>query len=88
MGLAIIFCLGIVNFTAHKAVLESGHQILASAPWLFKPLGGRLSLAVEFVMLLGAMVMVGSGSAGWGWIYALYSALNGFSAWLIFSRRI
>lgn len=88
MGLALVFILGILNFTAHKAVLESGHPMLAQVPWYFQPLGGRLSLLVEFVMLLGAMVMVAAGSTGWAWIYILYSALNGLSAWLIFSDRL
>lgn len=88
MGIIIVFCLGVVNFAAHKAVLESGHPILAQVPWFFRPLGGRLSLIVEFAMLLGAMVMAAAGSTGWTWIYALYTGLNGFSAWIIFRGRI
>ncbi len=88
MGLVIVFCLGVLNFTAHKAVLESGHPMLAQVPWFFQPLGGRLSLVVEFAMLLGTMVMVAAGSTGWAWIYAIYSLLNGLSAWLIFTRRV
>ena len=88
LGVVVVFCLGIVNFAAHKAVIESGHPILTQVPWFFRPLGGRLSLIVEFAMLLGAMVMVASGSAGWAWIYALYTMLNGLSAWLIFSGKV
>ncbi len=88
MAIIIVFCLGVVNFAAHKAVLESGHPILAQVPWFFRPLGGRLSLVVEFAMLLGAMVMAAAGSTGWIWIYALYTGLNGFSAWIIFRGRI
>lgn len=88
LGIIVVFCLGVVNFAAHKAVLESGHPILAQVPWFFRPLGGRLSLVVEFAMLLGALVMVASGSVGWAWIYALYTGLNGISAWLIFSGRV
>lgn len=88
LSVAVVFCLGVLNFAAHKAMLESGHPILAQVPWFFRPLGGRLSLVVEFAMLLGAMVMAASGSTGWTWIYALYTLLNSFSAWLIFSGKV
>jgi len=88
MGIAIIFLLGIGNFAACKAVLESGHPLLGQMPWFFHMLGGRFSLFVEFFMLLGAMLMVWGGSAGWAWAYAGYSAFNGISAWLILSGRV
>lgn len=88
LPLVVVFCLGILNFAAHKAVLESGHRLLAQVPWLFRPLGGRLSLLVEFTMLLGAMIMAAAGSFGWALVYAAYTALNGFSAWLIVSGRM
>lgn len=88
LGFVFVFCFGVLNFAAHKAKLESGHPMLSHLPWFFQPLGGRLSLVVEFAMLLGAMVMAAAGSAGWAWIYALYTLLNGFSAWLIFSGRL
>lgn len=87
-GILVTFCLGVLNFAAHKAVLESGHPMLSQIPWLFQPLGGRLSLIVEFVMLLGALIMVASGSWGWALLYLLYSAVNGTAAWLIFSGRV
>lgn len=85
---AFVFCMGVLNFMAHKAVLESGHPMLAQVPWLFQPLGGRLSLVVEFVMLLGALIMAAAGSSGWTALYAIYTALNGLSAWLIASGRV
>lgn len=88
IGLVVIFCLGVLNFAAHKAVLESGHPMLGQVRWLFRPLGGRLSLLVEFVMLLGAMIMVASGSFGWAMLYLVYSLMNGLAAWLIFSGRV
>lgn len=88
MGIAVLFLLGIGNFAMHKAVLESGHPLLGQMPWFYHMLGGRFSLFVEFFMLLGAMLMVGAGSAGWAWAYAGYSALNGASAWLILSGRV
>lgn len=88
MALVIIFLLGVANFAMHKAVLESGHPMVGLAPWYFHLLGGRVSLAVEFLMLLGTMLMVAYGTAGWGWFYALYSVANAASAWLILSGRI
>ncbi|MDG2004986.1 MAG: hypothetical protein P8J20_16805 [Novosphingobium sp.] len=88
MGIAILFLLGIGNFAAHKAVLESGHPLLEQVPWFFAMLGGRFSLFVEFFMLLGAMLMVSAGSAGWVWAYVGYTALNGASAWMILSGRV
>ncbi|WP_243652561.1 hypothetical protein [Novosphingobium sp. PhB165] len=87
MGLIVVFCLGVFNFAAHKAVLESGHPMLGHVPWLVEPMGGRLSLIVEYAMLVGAMIMVAAGSIAWAWLYAFYSGINGLAAWLIFSGR-
>jgi len=86
MTLLATFLLGILNFAVHQAVLQSRHWMLERVP-LFR-LGSRVSLGVEFVALLGAMLLVGNGYPGWAWVYAGYTALNGFSAWLILSRRI
>ena len=88
MGLIVIFLLGIGNFAVHKAVLESRHPLLGRVPFFFHLLGGRFSLLIEFAMLLGAMLMVDSGSLGWAWGYAIYSLVNGLSAWLILSGRV
>lgn len=88
LPLIIVFCLGVLNFTAHRAVLDSNHPMLMQVPWFFQALGGRLSLVVEFVMLLGALVMVAAGSTGWALVYVLYSGLNTLSAWLIFTGRV
>jgi hypothetical protein len=91
MAIVIVFLLGILNFAAHRAVLESGHPLVDAMPQairsLGRMLGGRLSLLVEFVMLLGALWMVDAGSTGWAIAYLGYSALNGLSAWLILSGR-
>ena len=89
MAIAVFFTflLGVGNFAVHKAVLESRHPMLAQMPWMGL-LGGRFSLALEFLLLLGAMLLAASGHPGWGWAYLAYSALNGLAAWLILSRRI
>jgi hypothetical protein len=88
MAILLIFLLGVANFAMHKAVLESGHPLLGQVPWFVHMLGGRASLIVEFVMLLGAMLMVASGSMGWAIGYLGYSAINVGAAWLILSGRI
>jgi hypothetical protein len=75
MAIVVLFLLGIANFAMHKAVLESGHLLLRQMAWYVHMLGGRFGLWVEFLMLLGAMLMV-------------YSVLNALAAWLILSRRI
>ena len=88
MAIFFLFLLGIGNFAMHKAVLESGHALLGQVPWFFHLLGGRFSLLVEFLMLLGTMLMVSQGSTGWAWGYAVYSVVNSLSVWLIMSGRI
>ena len=87
MAILFVFLLGIVNFAAHRAVLESGHPLVEAVPALFQALGGRMSLIVEFAMLLGAMWMVAAGATGWALAYLLYSLVNGLAAWLILSGR-
>lgn len=87
MAIVIVFLLGIANFAAHRAVLESGHPLVEVMPRAFHMLGGRMSLIVEFVLLLGALWMVAAGSSGWATAYLCYSAMNGLAAWLILSGR-
>jgi hypothetical protein len=87
MAIVIVFVLGIANFAAHRAVLESGHPLVDAMPRAFQLLGGRMSLVVEFAMLLGAMWMVAAGSSGWALAYIGYTAVNGLAAWLILSGR-
>lgn len=88
MALVVLFLLGVANFAMHRAVLDSGHPLLRQAPWFMHMLGGRFSLAVEFLMLVAAMLMVAEGSLGWAWFYGGYSLLNVLSAWLILSGRV
>jgi hypothetical protein len=88
MALVLIFLLGIVNFAMHCAVLASGHPMLGRSPWFIHLLGGRVTLATEFLLLLAAMLLL---TEGWDWVlwaYLGYSALNAFAAWLILSRRV
>ena len=84
----VIFVLGVANFAMHKAVLESGHPLVGQMPAIVHRLGGRVTLVAEFVLLLGAMLLVAAGHAGWGWAYLGYTALNAVAAWLILGRRI
>jgi hypothetical protein len=88
MALILMFLLGVGNFAMHKAVLESRHPLLGHVPWFVHLLGGRVSLAAEFLLLLAALLLVAYGSTNWGWGYLGYSLLNGVAAWLILSRRI
>jgi len=88
MAIFLLFVLGIANFAMHKAVLESRHPLLSRMPWIFHMFGGRFSLVIEFVMLVVAMLMAAAGSLAWAWIYAVYSVLNGISAWLILTGRV
>lgn len=87
MAIILTFLLGIGNFAVHKAVLESHHPMLAQMPW-FELLGGRFSFALEFMLLLGALMLATSGHSSWLWAYLAYSALNGVAGWLILSRRV
>jgi hypothetical protein len=86
-ALLLTFLLGVLNFAMHKAVLESRHPMLGGMPFA-RGLGGRGSLVVEFLVLLGAMLLVGTGSHGWAWAYAGYTAFNAVAAWLILTRRV
>jgi hypothetical protein len=88
MALIFTFLMGIANFALHKAVLESGHPLLLQVPWFYRTMGGHFSMVVEFMLLLGTLLLVGTGATGWAWGYLLYSAINGFSAWLILTRRV
>ena len=87
MAIVIVFLLGIANFAAHRAVLESGHPLVAAMPRALQVLGGRLGLLVEFVMLLGSLWMVSVGETGWALGYTAYSIVNALAAWLILSGK-
>ena len=88
MAILATFLLGIGNFALHGAVLESRHCMLRNLPGFVGRLGGRASLAAEFAVLLGALLLVATGHTLWGWAYLAYTLINGGAAWLILSQRI
>ena len=88
MLLVLTFVLGVGNFALHKAVLSNRHPLLGRVPWFVHLLGGRASLAAEFIVLLAALLLVSEGFPAWGWAYGGYTVLNSFAAWLILTRRV
>jgi len=88
MAILLTFLLGIGNFALHRAVMESGHPLLGQMPWFYHAMSRRLSMVVEYLMLLGGLLLAAEGVV-WGAVgYMLYSVLNGVSAWLILSGRV
>lgn len=87
MTLALLFLLGIANFAMHKAVLESGHPIVAQMAWMRTGRFGSVSLVLEYVVLFTAMLFAANGWTGVVWIYLIYSGANALSAWLLLSGR-
>lgn len=88
MAILLTFLFGVANFALHKAVLESHHPLLRQMPWMSNARGGRFGMGLEFLLLLGALLLVGEGRIGWAWSYAIYSVINALSAWLILTRRV
>ena len=64
MAILIIFLLGVGNFALHRAVMDSGHPLVGRMPWFVHALNGRLTLAIEFLLLLAALLL-------WRWPPAL-----------------
>ena len=88
MPIIIIFLLGIANFAMHKAVLNSGHPLLAALPALMRSPGQGFGYGIEFLVLVGSMLFAADGAVQWAWAYCAYSAVNALSAWLILTRRV
>lgn len=88
MPIAIIFFLGIANFAMHKAVIESDHPFLEQARWLASAKGRRFALGLEFGVLLAAMLLAANGWPELAIGYALYTGLNGLTAWMILKGRV
>lgn len=88
MIVAVIFVFGILNFAMHRAVLESGHPLLKQLPGGLRRHGLRLTLALEFGVLLAAMLLAANGWPQTGYAYAIYTGLNGLSAWMILTGKM
>lgn len=84
----LAFLFGIANFAMHKAVMRSGHRLVADMPWLQSERARRITFVTEFGMLLGTLLLVANGYPGMIYAYAFYSALNLVGAWLILGRRV
>ena len=87
MAILLTFLLGIGNFALHRAVLEHYYSMIAQMRGVVGAIGGRMSLAAEFAVLLVALLLVANGHTGWGWAYLAYSVFNGATAWYILSRH-
>lgn len=88
MALVCVFLLGIMNFALHRAALANKGAIIDRLPPLLQRLYGKASLAVEFIVLLGAMVLVTHGEPLWALAYFGYTVINGGAAWLIATTKI
>lgn len=88
MAIVLVFVLGMGNFALHRAVLDSRHPLLARSPLFVGIAGRRAALALEFAVLLGALLLVANVHDRWSLAYLVYSALNAVAAWLILTRRL
>ena len=88
MGIVIAFVLGMGNFAWHRAVLESGHRMVADTPPETLRAFRLTSLTLEFILLVGALYAAALGHYHWLWAYAGYSLLNGSAAYLMLKGRI
>jgi len=88
MAIFIIFVLGVANFALHRAVMESGHTMMRQLAWFANGHGKRFAMALEFAVLLAALLLAANGWAGIAIGYAIYSALNAVSGWLILTGRV
>lgn len=88
MAILITFLLGIGNFALHRAVMDSGHPLLARMPWFYHALGGRFTMVLEFLLLFAALMFAAQDNVSGPIAYVVYSVLNSFSAWLILTDRV
>jgi hypothetical protein len=86
MFLIAAFFMGIANFAMRKAVVESNHPVVEYSRLYFgRYFGRKVSYTMEFGLLVGAMLF---GFDGTTWViagYAVYTMLNGLSAWMLLS---
>ena len=89
MLMLLCFALGIGNFAAHRAVVESGHPFVEDTKLYFGAHFSQFgSYAIEFVILTGSMLMAAAGYGIVAAVYVLYSMLNALAAWLLLSGRV
>lgn len=88
MAIVITFLLGMGNFALHRAVLESGHPMVTEAPAGGLRKARFASLALEFVLLCGALYAAERGYLAWLLAYFGYSLFNGLAAWLLIKGRL
>lgn len=89
MAIFIIFICGVINFACHKATMESGHPMMEQTrKSLQKLAGGWGSYILEFVILLSAMGFAAMETSIAVPAYLIYTAMNGFAAWLILSGKM
>lgn len=83
-----VFMLGVGNFALQAAVLDSRHPLIAQLPRALAGPRGSASQALEFALLVVALLAASGDRPGWIWAYGGYTALNALCAWLILSRRV
>ncbi|WP_226016070.1 hypothetical protein [Novosphingobium sp. FKTRR1] len=88
MAFFVIFLLGVANFAMHGAVLANAHPLSGPAAWFRNRFNRRMSLGLEFAMLLVGLVLVANEQCWAAFAYIGYSGLNAVSAWLILYRQM
>ncbi|MCB2088485.1 MAG: hypothetical protein R3E18_04480 [Sphingomonadaceae bacterium] len=88
MAIFAIFMLGIGNFALHRAVLESRHPLFGDLSSVSARLSGRITLGIEFAVLLAAMLFAAHGWPSMAWGYGAYSVVNAVAGWLIITRKL
>ncbi len=87
MGLILCFLLGIINFSCHRAVMESKHPFVENTKLYFgQHIGKYAGYIFEFIILLGALIY--HESFIFILIYITYTALNIITAYLLLNDKI
>lgn len=88
MALVIAFLLGMGNFACHRAVIGSGHPMIAQMAANRLNALRWVSLSVEFVLLVGALYAARQGGTAWVWAYGGYTLLNASAAVALISGKM
>jgi uncharacterized membrane protein YecN with MAPEG domain len=89
MVLIICFLLGIVNFALHRAVVESGHPFVEDTKKYFgRFFGSYSSYIIEFIILIGVLLLASSGPWIVALVYFCYSVINILAAWMLLTEQI